>query len=162
MTPLVLVLVTTGLVVLWRRRWGRAVATTLIALSVAVQLIAIAVPYGTWTDRVKEQTGTSFSTALIPRYSPLWGQLVLLSEARADRIHAPREEIAQGEPSEALKRQLRQSYDFWFVYAYRLGIPLPPLAAAAGLLFVLAGVLGVALWRAATANAPPALEGTCA
>jgi hypothetical protein len=155
MAPLVVVLVVAGIVALWRARRGRVLAATLIALSVVVQLLAIATPFGTWTDRVREETGSSFNTVFVPRYSPLWGQVVLLSEARADRIQAHRDELTRGEPSEAFKRELRQSYDFWFVYAYRLGVPLAPLAAGAGLLLALVVAFGLALWRALGAHAPP-------
>jgi len=123
LAPLLVALATVGIAWLWRRRAARWPIRAVVALSVCVQLLAIAMPFGTWLDRVKQETGTGFSAVLQPRYCPLWGQMVLLSGARLRPIEASGANIEHGEPTEQFKTELRQTPDFWFAYMYRLGLP---------------------------------------
>lgn len=145
LTPLFVLLAVPGMIQWWPRRWARRAMQVLIALSVSVQLLAIAVPYGTWLDRVKEETGSSFSSVFHWRYSPLWGQIVLIRDMRLTPVEADARELTNGEPSEAFKSALRQSPDFWFAYAYRLGLPMAPVVAGMVLLVVLGAVFALRL-----------------
>lgn len=152
LAPLAVVLAMPGLVGLWRRRAGRWLVGTVVGLSVAVQLLAIAMPYGAWLDRVREETGSGFSAVFQPRYCPLWGQWVLLREAKLTPIRAEASDVATGQPSEAFKQELRTSPDFWFAYAYRLGVPAGPLVAGAAALAMLAVACAMGLRRALLAQ----------
>lgn len=152
LAPLLVVLAMPGLVALWRRRAGRGLVIALVTVSLAVQLLAVAVPYGAWLDRVRLETGSGFTAVFHPRYCPLWGQWVLLREAKMTRIRAEASDVATGEPSEAFKQELRTSPDFWWAYAYRLGVPAAPLVAGAAALAMLAVACALGLARALAAE----------
>jgi hypothetical protein len=154
LTPLFVLLAVPGMMQWWPRVWARRAMQGLITVSVAVQLLAIAVPYGTWLDRVKEETGSSFSSVFNWRYSPLWGQIVLIRNIQLTPIQPDARELTDGQPSEAFKSALRQSPDFWFAYAYRLGLPMAPVVAGMILLAVLA--IAFALRLRALLRAPQA------
>lgn len=145
--PLFVLVAVPALVAAWRLPWGRWAVGALVSLSVCVQLLAISMPFNEWIERVREETGSGFSTVFNVEYSPLWGQMVLLSDARLAPIGAPAAQIAHGEPSEAFKRELRRTPDFWFAYAYRLGVPPAPLVAGVLALLGLCVWLGIALWQ---------------
>lgn len=145
--PLFVLLAVPALVAAWRLPWGRWAVGALVGVSVCVQLLAISMPFNEWIERVKEETGSGFSTVFNVEYSPLWGQVVLLSDASLAPIDAPAAEIAHGEPSETLKRELRRTPDFWFAYAYRLGAPRAPLVVGVLALLGLCVWLGIALWQ---------------
>lgn len=145
--PLFVLMAIPALVAAWRLPWGRWAVGALVGVSVCVQLLAISMPFNEWVERVQEETGSGFSTVFNVEYSPLWGQIVLLSDATLVPIDAPAAQIAHGEPSEAFKRELRRTPDFWFAYAYRLGAPRAPLVGGVVVLLGLCAWLGIALWR---------------
>lgn len=157
LAPLFVLLAMPGMIAAWRRTVPRRIITGILVLSMCVQLIAISMPFGTWLDRVKEETGSSFSAVFHPEYAPLWGQIVLLSEAKLSPVKGIDADITFGQPSEAFKSDLRKSPDFWFAYAYRLGLPKPLILL--GLLVL----LGTTLWlgirlRLTLRRSPPTEE----
>ena len=157
LAPIFIALAVPGIVAVWRHGFGRRVIYGVVALSVCVQLLAISVPFGTWLDHVKQETGSSFSAVFNLKYSPLWGQTVVLRQTTLAPINAPASEIAFGEPSEAFKQELRKSPDFWFAYAYRLGLPKAPILLGVFALLCVAAWFGVRLWSGVRrAPAPPA------
>jgi hypothetical protein len=145
LTPIFILMAVPGMMQWWPRTPARRAMQALIAVSFAVQLLAIAVPFGTWLDRVREETGSSFSSVFEWRYNPIWGQIVLLREAQLGPIEADARELTDGQPSEAFKRELRQSPDFWFAYAYRLGLPMALVVPGILLLAAAVAILAVRL-----------------
>jgi hypothetical protein len=120
-TPLVTVFVGFALAQLWKTKWGRRVVFALAAVSVTIQLLAIAVPFGTYLHYVKKTAGSPRVTVLNWRYCPILGQIHTLRRVRFERV--PPEALTGGFVAEDVKMNLRHSLDFWFVYAYRLGVP---------------------------------------
>lgn len=132
LTPLVMIPVAYALRRLWRTPRGRRAIIALIALSVAVQLVAIVVPYGTFLHHVRAVTGTCRTAALDPRYWPIMGQFWTLARISFDRV--PLSALTGGIVPNDVKMNLRRSLDFWFVYAHRLGLPWPLWASILALL----------------------------
>ncbi len=149
LSALFIIIAMPGIVAVWHRVSARRLIGCLIAVSVCVQLLAIAMPFGTWLDRVKEETGTSASAVYQLKYWPIWGQVVLLSDARLSPIDTAGANIATGEPPEEFKREIRLTPDFWSAYMYRLGVPawlvLLGVIVPAGLTALLGVLLGRAM-----------------
>ncbi len=137
--PLML-LVPWGMRRLTASRAGRASLVALVGLSVAVQLLGVVVPYGTWLHRVRAETGRSDAVIFSLRYWPLWGQIYMLSQVSSRRLDPAASGLATGPASESFKQGLRQGLDFWWFTAWRLGTPgyllLAPCVA----------LVAVALW----------------
>lgn len=146
LTPLFVLMAMPGIAALWSKVAWRRVVYGLVALSVVVQLLAIAVPYGNWLDRVREAEGSAFEAVFRLKYWPVWGQVVLLSEATLEPIEVHPSEISEGQPSEAFKTVLRASPDFWWAYLYRLGVPVAPVVLLMVALLACAIVLARRLW----------------
>ena len=142
LAPLAMIAVGFALQRLWSRSTPRKLIIALIAVSIVVQLLAIAVPYGTYLRHVEDVTGTWRTPIFNARYFPILGQLHTLRGVRFDHISA---EALQGDVvTEEVKSNLRHSLDFWFIYAYRLGVPAKLWAP---LLVILIAVTGIAAWR---------------
>ncbi len=142
LTPLVMVAVGFALQHLWPRSTPRRLIIALIAVSIVVQLLAIVVPYSTYLHRVEDVTGTWRTAIWNPRYFPIFGQIHTLRRVRFDHIRA---QALQGDVvTEEVKHNLRHSLDFWFIYAYRLGLPAKLWAP---LLVTLISVTAIAAWR---------------
>lgn len=121
LTPLLMVPVGFALPHLWNRRWARRAVIALMVISIVVQLLAIAVPYGTFLHHVVDVAGTWRVAIFNPRYFPIWGQMHTLLRVRFTNVSP--ETLQDSFISEAVKSALRHSLDFWFIYAYRLGLP---------------------------------------
>ena len=138
LTPLVMLPVGFALPVLWARRSGRALVLTLLAVALVIQILSIVVPFGTFLHYVKQVAGSPRVAALNLHYIPILGQVHTLERVRFDRV--PLKALRGGYVARDMKMNLRHSLDFWFIYAYRLGVPaalwVPPLLlllAATGL-----------------------------
>jgi len=142
LAPLVMVAVGFALQRLWSRSTARKLIIALIVVSIVVQLLAIAVPYGTYLHHVEDVTGTWRTPIWNPRYFPILGQLHTLRRVRFD--HIPAQALQGDVVTEEVKSNLRHSLDFWFIYAYRLGVPAKLWAP---LLVILIAVTGIATWR---------------
>jgi len=142
LAPLVMIPVGFALQRLWSQSTARKLIIVLIAVSILVQLLAIAVPYGTYLHWVEDVTGTWRTPIWNPRYFPILGQIHTLRRVRFDHIPA---QTLQGDViTSEVKNNLRHSLDFWFIYAYRLGVPAKLWAP---LLVILIAVTGIAAWR---------------
>jgi len=142
LAPLVIIALGFALQRLWSRSLSRKLIIALIAVSILVQLLAIAVPYGTYLHYVEDSTGTWRTPIWNPRYFPVLGQIHTLRRVRFD--HIPVQALQEDVVTEEVKSNLRHSLDFWFIYAYRLGVP----ARLWGLLLlILIAVTGFAAWR---------------
>ena len=131
LAPLVMAAVGFALLRLWPKRGWRRVIVGLIVISCLVQVLAIAVPYGTYIHHVEDVTGTWRSAIWNPHYSPILGQIHTLRRVSFDRV--PLAALHGRRIPQEVKMDLRHSLDFWFIYAYRLGIPAAawgPLLAA--------------------------------
>jgi len=142
LTPLLMVAAGFALQRLWSQSTARKLIIALIALSILVQMLAIAVPYGTYLHYVEDVTGTWRTAIWYPRYFPILGQIHTLRRVRFDYIAA--QALPGDIVTEEVKHNLRHSLDFWFIYAYRLGVPARLWAP---LLLILITVTGIAAWR---------------
>ncbi len=150
LAPLVMIAVGFALQRLWSRSTSHKLIIALIAVSIVVQLLAIAVPYGTYLHRVEDVTGTWRTPIWNPRYFPILGQIHTLRRVRFDHISA---QALQGDVvTEEVKSNLRHSLDFWFVYAYRLGVPAKLWAPLLVILIVVTGFAAWRLWIVVTAE----------
>ncbi len=152
-TPLVMILVAEGLRRLWASRRGKKAVVALLAVSLAVQLLAIIVPYGTWLRKVEAATGGARGVILSPRYCPLGGQIDSLRNVSFDAINFQATNLQSGRPTDEFKTALRHSLDFWWVYAYRLGVPTGLIAVPLGLLMAGGIYLGLKLRAAIRSGA---------
>lgn len=145
LTPLVMLAVGFALPRLWGGRAGQALVLTLVALALVIQLLSIVVPFGTFLHYVRQMAGSPRVSALSLRYIPILGQVRTLERVRFDRV--PLSALRGGYVEQDTKMNLRHTLDFWFVYAYRVGVPagvwVPPLA----LLLVGVGLAARALQR---------------
>ena len=121
-------------------RVGRASAFALAALGLCVQLLSIVVPYGTWMHKVHAQTATSDAVVFSLRYWPLAGQIDTLKRLETTRLSLTGSGAEGGAASAEFKDHLRRSLDFWWFYAWRLGVP--PWAVLTGLTALLVLTLG--------------------
>jgi len=142
LTPLAMIPAGFALHRLWPHSTLRKLVIALIAVSIVVQFLAIVVPYGTYLHHVEDVTGTWRTPIFNPRYFPILGQIHTLRGVRFD--HIPAQALQGGVVPEEVKSNLRHSLDFWFIYAYRLGVPAKLWAP---LLVVLIVVTGIAAWR---------------
>ncbi len=142
LAPLAMIAVGFALQRLWSRSTARKLIIALIAVSILVQLLAIAVPYGTYLHWVEGVTGTWRTPIWNPRYFPVLGQIHTLRGLRFD--HIPAGALQGHVVSNEVKSNLRHSLDFWFIYAYRLGVPAKLWAP---LLLILIATTGIAAWR---------------
>jgi hypothetical protein len=94
-----------------------------VGLSILVQMLAVVVPYGAWLHRVRAETGRSDAVIFSLRYWPLRGQIHTLGRVRTDRLDPAASGWETGPASEAFKQGLRESLDFWWYAAWRLGVP---------------------------------------
>lgn len=133
--------------VLQRRRAGRAVAYSLVGLGLIVQLLSIAAPYGTWMHKVHAQTHTSGAVVFSLRYWPLAGQVDTLRRVETSRLTLEGSGITGGAASAEFKDRLRRSLDFWWFYAWRLGVPLGLILAGSLALLLVTGMAGWTLGR---------------
>lgn len=141
--PLLLLPVAWGLLRLGRTRGGRVALGVVIAVSVLIQVVGIVVPYGTWLGEVYAETGTSQSAVLEWRYTPLLGQLRVLTEVQTTPLDVSAVREAGGLAGTGIKQAMRHSLDFWWFYAWRLGAPGGPLGTL--VLLLLGAVTGAAL-----------------
>ncbi len=141
--PLLAVLATEGLIRCRHRPAGRAAATVLAAASVLVQLLAICAPYGRHLQRVVEGAGSTRAIVFDWRHFPLAGQAESLLNSALTPLSLAESGLAQGRTTEEFRRALRETPDFWWAYAWRLGAPWPWLLA--GVLSLLGVALGSAL-----------------
>ncbi len=141
----VMLLAPWGWRVLAPSRAGRGLAWGLVGLGVAVQLLSIVVPYGTWMHKVHAQTGTSDSVIFSLRYWPLAGQIDTLREVESSRLGLAGSGISGGAASAQFKDHLRRSLDFWWFYAWRLGVPRAAIGLGVVVLLLLTAGAGVAL-----------------
>jgi len=129
-----------GMQRLWETARGRRVVMGFVGLSLIVQALAIATPFGNHYRRVEDHYGTTRAIAYEPGAFPIWGQVTSLLQTSFAPIHASSRDLATGIIPQHIKSDVRRSLDFWWVYAYRLGLPrgmiLTPL-----LLLVAAGAL---------------------
>lgn len=125
--------------------WGNKLLLALIAIGVAIQLLSLVVPYGTWLHKVCDQTASSRAVVLSLRYWPLKGQVDTLQRVEMTPLSLSNSGLQAGFISEEFKQHLRHSLDFWWFYAWRLGVPgrliLLPLLILAGLVVVSARAL---------------------
>ncbi len=152
LAPLVMVAVGFGLARLWPRRVGRGIIVALIAISVLVQLLAIVVPYGTYLHYVEDTTGTWRTPISDPRYFPILGQVHTLQRVRFDRV--PPAALSGGYVAQEVKTNIRHSLDFWWIYAYRLGVPPVVWAPLVAVLLAAAVMIGWRLRRLVRLPAP--------
>jgi len=134
-TPLLMVPVAFAIKRLWAYRSGRRLVVCLAVISLIVQLLAIVVPYGTYLQHVNEGQAKWGRTIWNPRYFPITGQIHTLQRVSFGQL--PISALQEGMIPEEVKTNLRYSLDFWFVYAYRLGLPtvlwlVPLLVLVAG------------------------------
>jgi hypothetical protein len=122
LVPLLMIPVAFALPRLWPQRTSRSAVSALVAVSVALQVLAVLVPYGTWLHKVRPVYGEE-GCVFDWRCNPYWGQIDTLRRARLDPIPLASVTGAAGPMSAEVKRYFRESLDFWFVYAYRLGVP---------------------------------------
>ncbi len=145
LAPLAMIAVGFALQRLWPHSTPRKLIIALIAVSIVVQLLAIAVPYGTYLHWVEDTTGTWRTPIWNPRYFPILGQLHTLRRVRFD--HIPAQALQGDVVTEEVKSNLRHSLDFWFIYAYRLGVPARLWAPLLVILIVVTGFAARRLWR---------------
>jgi hypothetical protein len=131
----------------WGLRGRRASAAALLGLGVAVQLVSIVVPYGTWLHKVEAQTHTSDAVVFRLRYWPLAGQVDTLRSVETTRLNLAGSGAEGGAVSEEFKQHMRESLDFWWFYAWRLGVPAGRLALPLAALLALVGLSGRRLAR---------------
>ncbi len=84
------------------------------------------------------------------RYFPILGQLHTLRRVRFD--HIPAQALQGDVVTEEVKDNLRHSLDFWFIYAYRLGVPARLWAPLLVILIAITGLATRRLWTVATAE----------
>ncbi len=162
LVPLLFILTMLAVVRLWETTRGRRVAAAFVALSIVVQLLAIATPYGNHYRRVRQQYGTVAAIAYQPAAFPLAGQVRSLLQASFKRIVVDRREVASGIIPEHIKSEVRRSLDFWWAYAYRLGLPRGVIIGPLGLLIALVGLFSqqlVATLRRPRVRRPTATAG---
>ena len=80
-----------------------------------------------------------------PRYFPILGQLHTLRRVRFD--HIPAQALQGDVVTEEVKDNLRHSLDFWFIYAYRLGVPAKLWAPLLLILMMITAIAAGRLWR---------------
>lgn len=156
LAPLLTVVAVAGMAAVWPRPGARRALQGLLAVSVGVQLLAVAMSFAPWMDHVWAQSSDWRVQTFALRYAPLWGQVQLLSRMTLAPMDRAAEQVAGGFLSEAFKAELRSTPDFWWAYAYRLGIPGPLILSAMVLLAAGAGWSARGLWRA-TRAVPSAL-----
>ncbi len=152
LAPLVMAAVGFALPRLWPKRAWRRVIVALIVISCLVQVLAIVVPYGTYVHHVEDVTGTWRSTIWNPRYFPILGQIHTLRRVSFDRV--PLAALHGGRIPQEVKMDLRHSLDFWFIYAYRLGIPAAVWGALLAALLVAAVVVAQRLYALVKLSPP--------
>jgi hypothetical protein len=135
LTPLLIVPVAFAVGDLWGRTKGRRAIVTLVAVSAAVQVLAILVPYGSWLHKVRPVHGER-GCVFDWQCNPLWGQIDTLTRVSFEPMSASDLTDAGGPMDVEAKGAFRETLDFWFVYAFRLGAPallwaLPCLALVA-------------------------------
>jgi hypothetical protein len=130
---------------LGRSRAGRGFRVALTGLGLVVQVVSIVVPYGTWMHKVHAQTGTSDAVVFALKYWPLAGQIDTLREVETTRLGLAGSGAGGGAASEEFKEHLRHSLDFWWFYAWRLGVPAAALAPAVLALLALIAWSGIVL-----------------
>jgi len=156
--PLIAVLAIEGLLRCRGRPLSRAAALVLVGASVFVQLLAISAPYGRHLQRVVDETGSTRNIVFNWRYFPVARQVHSLLNSRLTPLRLADSGLAQGRTTEEFRRALRETPDFWWAYAWRLGAPRPWLLAG---VLVLLGVMVASargllrLWRPWPARSPP-------
>jgi hypothetical protein len=134
---------------------GRGLAAVLVALGLAVQLVSIVVPYGTWLHKVHDVTYNSDAVVFNLKYWPLAGQIDTLRSVETTRLSLAGSGAEGGAASGEFKDHLRHSLDFWWFYAWRLGVPVRALVIPVAALLLLVAGTGVRLAREVRPEASP-------
>ncbi len=134
----------------------RTVLVFLLVTSMTLQVLGIIVPYGTWLGRVHAQTHSSQTVVYQWRHFPPLGQIKVLAEVQTTPLHLSDAWGPEGLLSKEFKIQMRHSLDFWWFYAWRLGLPRVPVLFGMTVLLAMVVVSALGLRR----SLPP-ISGVC-
>ncbi len=155
--PLLWLAFAEGLRLTTRRRWSRAAVAAVIAVSFAVQVLAVCVFYMAHLDRLQQRGLAVSATYFHWRHSPLLGAVETLRRIRWTPIGRDALKVSRSnEARESLKTELRYTLDLWPAYLRRFGFPAWVWAVFAALLAAGCALLGAAFAAAGPSHCSPA------